>query len=132
MYVDPSLQFDKHSQTSVLDKAEVALDFVENQESDELQTADTLRVFLNELALIFEVEHLDKALYRRAVDVNSYKEFLQQALQENSICAQYFHYSLDVKLAQGERQDIMIVDVEITKRLDKAEDFVPIQKRFIV
>ena len=58
---------DNRFDTSQMSQELQGIDFVETQEDDELQTTDSLRVFLNEIDIMFDVEKIDAALYHRSI-----------------------------------------------------------------
>lgn len=132
MYIDRSTNPQRFEDTSIATTNDVAIDFVETQEDDEIQTNDNLRIFLNEIDMLFEVERLDEALFKRAVDVSAYQSFIQQQLKQNSIVESWFAWYVEVKIVNAKHKDIMVVDMHITKRYDGVEDFTPVRKRFVV
>lgn len=132
MYIDRSTSPQRFEDTSIATTNDVAVDFVETQEDDEIQTNDNLRIFLNEIDMLFEVERLDEALFKRAVDASAYQTFIQQQLKQNSIVESWFAWYVEVKIVNAKHKDIMVVDVHITKRYDGVEDFTPVRKRFVV
>lgn len=132
MYIDRSTNLQRFEDTSIATTNDVAVDFVETQEDDEIQTNDNLRIFLNEIDMLFEVERLDEALFKRAVDASAYQSFIQQQLKQNSIVESWFAWYVEVKIVNAKHKDIMVVDVHITKRYDGVEDFTPVRKRFVV
>ena len=132
MYIDRSTNTQRFEDTSIATTNDVAIDFVETQEDDEIQTNDNLRIFLNEIDMLFEVERLDEALFKRAVDVSAYQSFIQQQLKQNSIVESWFAWHVEVKIVNAKYKDIMVVDMHITKRYDGVEDFTPVRKRFVV
>jgi hypothetical protein len=132
MYIDRSTNTQRFEDTSIATTNDVAVDFVETQEDDEIQTNDNLRIFLNEIDMLFEVERLDEALFKRAVDASAYQSFIQRQLKQNSIVESWFAWHVEVKIVNAKHKDIMVVDMHITKRYDGVEDFTPVRKRFVV
>lgn len=132
MYIDRTTNIQRFEDTSIATSHDDAVDFVENQIDDEIQTNDNLRIFLNEIDMMFEVERLDEALFKRAVDASAYQAFIVQQLKQHSICEHWFAWSVDVKVVNDRARDIMVVDVFIEQRFDGVDNFTPIRKQFIV
>lgn len=132
MFVDFDTNRQRFEDTSIATSNDVAVDFVEHQLDDEIQTNDNLQIFLNEIDMLFEVERLDEALFKRAVDASAYQNFIVQQLKQNSICENWFAWHVDVKIVNAGHKDIMVVDVHITERFDGVENFTPVYKQFIV
>lgn len=120
--------------SSNVQEDQIAVDFVdiEYRQSDELQITDTLRIFFNEIDLLFDVEGVNDALFHRVTDGSHYQSLITESIKQNSICQEWFEWHVDVKVAQGERRDIMLVTVTITARYDKPDNFVPVYRQWVI
>ena len=125
---------ERWSNTSNVSQTNIGIDFVnpETIDSDAIQTTDALQVFLNEIDIMLDVEGFDKALYHRLSNAATYQNAIQSLIKQNSICQEWFEWSVEVQLSQGERRDIMVITILITKRFDKVENFSPIYKQYII
>lgn len=134
MYQNSATNSKRWDDTSNVQHEQIAVDFIdiEYREDDELQTTDTLRVFFNEIDMLFDVESINKALFQRVTDGSHYQSFISDCIRQNSICQSNFNWSVDVKVGQGDRRDIMLVTVTITERYDKPDNFVPVYRQWLI
>jgi hypothetical protein len=125
---------DNRFDTSQMSQELQGIDFVETQEDDELQTTDSLRVFLNEIDIMFDVEKIDAALYHRSISTATIQSHIITALKNYSVTQHLFEWSVNCFITKSATQmnDLLVCDVTITKRYDLPEDFRPITKRFII